>query len=260
MKQITSRENASVKRFVSLMSDKNEREREQLIAMEGVRLCLDALQSGLALKEVYVTEKAVRKHSEIGALLDKAAESFEISESVAAKMSDAKTPQGVFVLCEKPHNKRPQSHKPDARYLLMASLQDAGNVGAIIRTAEALGIDGIAMTCDCPDLYSPKVLRASMGGVFRLPVWVVEDMREELARLQSEGVTAYAAALRADAQKLGEAAFCGKCAVLLGNEGAGLSAELIEACDGSILIPMSGQADSLSVAMAAGILVWEMKK
>lgn len=258
MRQITSRENTFVKRFTLLASDKGERDREKLIVVEGAKLCVDALKSGIPLNEVYATEKALRKYPDINELFDKVGESFLISEQVALKMSDAKTPQGVFVVCGKPRNERPASHKQDARYLLLASLQDAGNVGTIIRTAEALGIVGIAMTSDCPDIYSPKVLRASMGGVFRLPVWIAEAMHEEITRLKSESISVYAAALRPDAQKLGEIRFNGKCAVLLGNEGAGLSEKLIEACDGSIMIPMPGRADSLSVAMAAGILAWEM--
>lgn len=259
MQRITSRENPLVKRYVALMSNKGERERENLLVVEGVRLCLDALKSGLVFREVYVTEKALQKHSGLNELLERTDGGFTISESVAAKMSDTKTPQGVFAVCEKPRSKRPERHKRDARYLLLAGLQDSGNIGTIIRTAEAFGLDGVAMTADCPDLYSSKVLRASMGGVFRLPVWTVGDMLEEIALLKLEGVAVYAAALEVNAEKLGNMRFEGACAVLLGNEGAGLPVGLADACDCSVIIPMSGRADSLSVAMAAGIFAWELK-
>lgn len=259
MRQITSRENSVIKRFAALSSDKGERGKDNLIAIEGAKLCLDALQSGLSIHEVFVTEKALQKYSGTKELIQKASESFIISESVATKMSDAKTPQGVFAVCGKPLNKRPGCHKRDARYLLLATLQDSGNVGTIIRTVEALGLDGVALTSDCPDLYSPKVLRASMGGVFRLPVWTVLDMQEEILHLKSEGVTVYAAALEPNVEKLRNVQFKDACAVLLGNEGAGLPQNLIEVCDYSVIIPMAGCADSLSVATAASIFAWEMK-
>lgn len=259
MQNITSRENPAVKRFAGLASDKDERNKSESFAIEGVRLCFDAFASGIAFREVFVTEKALNKHSKLQDIVEKANESYIISDSVATKLADTKTPQGVFAICEKPHNQRQNMHSTNARYLLLASLQDSGNVGTIIRTAEALGLDGVAMTSDCPDLWSPKVLRASMGGAFRMRVWTVNDMKVELGALKSEGVTVYAAALKQDAKKLGTMRFDGACAVLLGNEGAGLSCELIEACDDSVVIPMRGRADSLGVAMAAGIVAWEMK-
>lgn len=259
MREITSRDNPLIKRFIAISSDKAKRGREKLFTLEGARLCLDALGSMLVFREVYATEKALQKYPAIKEIFEKAGDAFMVSEPVALKMSDAKTPQGVFAVCEKPCNNMPEDHKQNARYLLLAALQDAGNVGAIIRTAEAFGLDGIVMTEDCPDPYSPKVLRASMGGVFRLPVCTVSDMTGEIARLKSQGVKVYAATLGSDAEKLGNIRFDGVCAVLLGNEGAGLPATLIEACGNSLIIPMAGRADSLSVAMAAGIFAWEMK-
>lgn len=260
MEQIISKENMRIKRVCKILNDKNEREISGSFVAEGVRLCEDAYTSGIAIREAFATETALKKHPELLRVLEKAQEAFLVSEAAAAKISDTKNPQGIFLVCEKRDNSRPAHHAPKARYLLLASLQDPGNVGSIIRTAEAFGLDGIAMSSDCPELYSPKVLRAAMGGAFRLRIWVVPDIRGEIAKLKRENVKVFAAALGESSAKLGELRFESANAVVLGNEGAGLEQSVIEECDASVMIPMAGRADSLGVAMAAGIIAWEMLK
>jgi TrmH family RNA methyltransferase len=231
-----------------------------VFAAEGARLCLDALKSEISVTRVFVTEKALSKWPELNKLVEAAAEAFTVTEQVAEKLADAKTPQGVFALLKTPERQRPREHAGQA-YLLLNTLQDPGNLGTIIRTAEALGISGAALSA-CPDIYSPKVLRAAMGGVFRFNTWQAPDMAGELAALKAGGVRTYAAALAPGAVSLKNADFARPCAVLLGNEGAGLPAELIAACDGFVKIPMAGNspADSLCVSAAAGIFAWEMTK
>lgn len=260
MEHITSRENPRIKRILRLLSDRGERNDSNLFVAEGARLCLDALSSEVPVREVYLTEKALEKRPELLKIAETAHEAFTITEAVASKISDTKSTQGIFVVCEQCRHERPKSHADNARYLILSSLQDPGNVGTIIRTAEAFGLDGIGMSADCPEIYSPKVLRASMGGVFRLTVWTITDMLSELKWLNDEGVAVYAAALGGDSEKLGGMRFDTASAVVLGNEGAGLSGEIIDACKASVTIPMSGRADSLSVATAAGIIAWEMRK
>lgn len=260
VEQITSRENPRIKRLARLMSDRGERDASGCFAAEGVRLCMDALVSGIDITEVFVTQKILESHPEAARIIERAGASYLISESVALKAADTKSPQGIFVVCEKRLNKRPETHGSDARYLLLASLQDPGNLGSIIRTAEAFGLSGVAVNADCPDIYSPKVLRATMGGVFRLNIWIAEDMRSEILRLEHEGVSVFAAAPGTSAKTLKEQRFEGACAVLLGNEGAGLPLELAAACRATVAIPMAGRADSLGVAAAAGIFAWEMTK
>lgn len=259
-KLVTSRENPRIKRIARLFSDRGERDRSGLFAAEGVRLCMDALMSGLTITEAYITQKALESRPETARIIGAAGGAYLITEAVAQKISDTKTPQGVFAVCEKRVCQRPETHAVGARYLLLASLQDPGNVGAIIRTAEAFGLSGVVMSADCPDLYGPKVLRATMGGAFRLNVRTVEDMLSEIEDLKSGGVTVWAAAPAATAKTLGSARFDGACAVLLGNEGAGLASELVEVCHAAVSIPMAGRADSLGVAMAAGIFAWEMTR
>ncbi len=260
MEQITSRENPHIKQIIRLLSARSEREKTNQFVVEGVRLCLDAHVSGIKLCEVYATQKALDKHPQLMQLVESADEAFMIPDGVAEKISETKSPQGVFLICEKRHHQRPKVHALNARYIILASLQDPGNVGTIIRTAEAFNLDGVVLSADCPELYSPKVLRAAMGGVFRLPIWITDNVESEVEELKSEGVTVFAAALKKDAQKLGDVCFKGANAILLGNEGAGLDSALISVCSEAIMIPMAGRADSLGVANAAGVFAWEMTK
>jgi TrmH family RNA methyltransferase len=259
MQIITSRENAIVKRFVKLSESRAEREAQGLFAAEGLRLCADGLRSGLRPAQAFATERALEKWPQVQALLDAAGEAYAVSGPVAEKLAEAKTPQGVFAAFRLPESAGP----PEGGKLLflLHGLQDPGNVGTIIRAAEALGLDGIGL-CNCPDVYSPKVLRASMGGAFRLKTWVIADMPSALAGLRANGFALYAAALTDSAASLGETRFNRPCAVLFGNEGAGLPQDLTGICDLAVKIPFAAHstADSLCVATAAGIFAWEMTK
>ena len=261
MDLITSRENPKIKQIVRLMASKAERSATNLFVAEGARLCADALESGVAVREAFLTEKALKKYGQARLFADNhTVTSYIISDGVSEKISGTKGPQGIFAVCEKPGLARPEAHAENARYLLLAEIQDPGNMGSIIRTAEAFGLGGICASADCPEIFSPKVLRASMGGVFRLKLWAAGDMSEEIARLKDEGVSIYAAGLEDNAGRLNNMRFDGPCAVLLGNEGAGLSESLVAACGGVLKIPMAGTADSLGVAVSAGIFAWEMTK
>ena len=131
-------------------------------------------------------------------------------------------------------------------------------MGTVIRTAEALGIDGLLLSDGCCDIYNPKVLRASMGGVFRLPLMRVGDMAQAVETLQEKGLTAYACVVDATATPITEAGMGKGSVTIIGNEGNGLRAETIAACKHSVTIPMAGRAESLNASMAAGIILWEM--
>jgi len=261
MESITSRENPKIKKIIKLNARGSVRDDTNLFVAEGARLCRDAVLSGVIVREALFTEKALEKYEQARFFADNHASiSYIISDSVCEKISGTKNPQGVFAVCEKPDLKRPGKHPENARYFLLAGLQDPGNLGSIIRTAEAFKMDGICISSDCPGIFSPKVLRASMGGVFRLNIWDSGDMLKEVARLKDEGVNVYAAGLSGNAEGLADTRFLGACAVLLGNEGAGLCETLEAMCSGVIKIPMAGAADSLGVAAAAGIFAWEMTK
>ena len=131
-------------------------------------------------------------------------------------------------------------------------------MGTIIRTAEALGLDGILLSDGCCDVYNPKVLRASMGGVFRMPLMRVGDMAQTVTDLQERGLNAFACVVDATATSITEVGMGNGSVALIGNEGNGLRAETVAVCKHRVTIPMAGRAESLNASMAAGIVLWEM--
>lgn len=145
------------------------------------------------------------------------------------------------------------------KFVVLSGLQDPGNVGMIIRTADALGLDGVIMSGSC-ELFSPKVIRSTMGSVFRMRIAVENDEDVLFAALAENSVTASAAVIDKDALPVTECSFEGNQAVFIGNEGNGLNPETAARCSRKIIIPMHGNINSLNAAMAAGILMWELKK
>lgn len=170
--------------------------------------------------------------------------------------------QGVFALCRIPEpSLTAESLSPQGRYLVLSSLQDPGNIGAVLRSALAFGCDGLILSDDCPDLYSPKVLRAAMGGVFRQPVLVSRDLPELIRSMREKGIDTLAAALDRSAMTSDEARLDRDgVAVVIGNEGSGLSTEMIEACGKTVFIPISARSESLNASVAASIFLWEMRR
>ena len=142
--------------------------------------------------------------------------------------------------------------------MLLESVRDPGNLGTIIRGASAFGVDRLIISEDCADLYNAKTVRASMGTVFRQYIDRVENMPCAIRALRKSGRTIYAAALDSSALRLGEASLNSRDGIVIGNEGHGLSAETIDACDRCLFIPMAEGTESLNAAMAATVCMWEM--
>ncbi|MFA9381768.1 MAG: TrmH family RNA methyltransferase [Acetanaerobacterium sp.] len=259
---ITSVENPVVKLAVKLSSSKKERIQNGLFVIEGLRLCLDAVESGVKCRYVFITADAASKYyNSLKPVLAAGTTVYEVSESVFSKMSDTKSPQGVLCVCEL-LDKRMSLDTIDKSgfYVALERIQDPGNLGTIIRTAEAIGISGILISGDCCDIYSPKVIRATMGGVFRMPVYEADDIVCACARLNKMQLDTFAAVPDADAVGVTEAGFHTGSVVFVGNEGSGLSPELCAVCKTRITIRMAGRAESLNAAMAAGIIMWEMSR
>ena len=239
-----------------LLCDAKYRKKSGRFVIEGARLCADAVRSGIRVLTAFVTERAALRYEtewrEIETVADK---SYVISESLSRHLSDTDAPQGVFCLCERPLFTLARV-LPDEVYVALENVQDPGNLGTVFRTAEALGVKGILLSHGCCDVYNPKVLRASMGGVFRLPFAVYEDFTGELSRL-AESMPVLACVVDADACPVTAAPKHGAVAVI-GNEGNGMSDKAIAVCTHRVTIPMAGRAESLNASMAAGILMWEL--
>lgn len=210
----------------------------------------------------FATEDALdRYYEDAQPIALKSAEFLRISPSVAEKLAQSVSTQGVFGVFHMLDNEVTDVKIDcNGKFLLLSSLQDPGNIGTILRTAAAFGVDGVILSEDCPDLYSPKVLRASMGGVFKVPVRVTSDLCGCVRKLRDSGITVYAAALDDSSVSVRELSLKGGCAVVIGNEGNGLSNELIGQCSQTMKIPMRPDSESLNAAMAAGIILWEMNR
>lgn len=254
---ITSRKNDAVKRFREVLREKSVRDRESVFAVEGDHLCGELTKSGYNITRALLTERAQEKYPETAALIrQRAAEFAVISDEIAEYISDTKSPQGLFAIAEKP---KQQCGFPGAgRLVLLDGVQDPGNVGTIVRTAEALGFDGAAMSLDCADLWSPKSLRASMGSALRLKC-ISGALADIIETLKADGFSVFGAMLDNSAARLGEFSFPEKSAVIIGSEGRGVSQEITRLCDRAVYIPISG-AESLNAAAAAAIILWELSK
>ncbi len=260
MEWITSKENGAVKEFCKLYASKKQRDQTRTFALESHKLLREALQNDVSIEKVFMTPFAEEKYGEeLFELLNRDVPVLRIADAVSRKMSVAETPQGVFAICRKPERTFTSiKANADGVYLALCNLQDPGNIGTILRTADALGVQGVLISADSCDIYNPKVLRASMGTVFRLPVFVCDDIGADLQRLSKAGLLTYAAVVTPDARPLTEISFAQKGVAVIGNEGNGLPANLVACCDERMTIPMAGNAESLNAAMAAGIILWQM--
>lgn len=231
MIKLSSKENNEIKRLACLLTSKKEREKTGLFVVEGLRIAQEAVQSGLVVETAFFTETMLEKHpGEYHEIANAAQTSYLLEERLAARIGDTKTPQGVFCICRKP---QPDLSVFDGsgKYIMLSSLQDPGNVGTVIRTACTLGLSGVILSSDCPDVYSPKVLRSTMGGVFTIPLWITDDLPAAMQRLRGGGCLVAAAALTEDAQPISAQNMKGVGCVAIGNEGNGLTREIIDACD-----------------------------
>ncbi len=254
MEKITSRQNEKV-RQTAFLKNKNERQSSGLFFFEGVHLLEEYLRFGHSPEYIFVTSGMAYR---LLPLLEKwESRVYEVTDSVYEKMTDERSPQGV--LCVSRFLDNVKNTSPVSGSLLMESLQDNGNVGTIIRTAASLGVNGIAVSADCADLYSPKTVRATMGALFSADIAVIDDMPSAIRKLRDGGSRVFAALLDENAKKLGEMPLLADDSFVIGNEGAGVSRECAEVCDGGVFIPMSGRTESLNASAAAAIILWEMR-
>ncbi len=256
---ITSKDNPSVRLYTRLASSKKERKNYGMFVLEGYRLIYDALNEHAHVSQIFFTEEAYDKYYfELSQVDLKEVKIIIISNELGMKISCTEKTQGIFAVCNVPQSRDlKHSLKTDGRYVVLYQLQDPGNLGMIIRTADAMGIDGVILSESC-ELYNPKTIRSTMGSAFRINIFEECDIDEILNLFRSSGIKSYAAVIDKDASDLRKCSFSGGSAVLIGNEGNGLPAEASEKCDEKLTIKMTGNVNSLNAAMAAGIILWEM--
>ncbi len=259
MERIVSKDNERIKLLAKLQKSRRVREESGTFAVEGIRLAQEVLDSGLTVRQAFATEDAAKRCAAVWKeLCRKTQEAFLISESLEEKVSAVRSPQGIYCICEIPRRSQRDMTLSDGKLLALDRLQDPGNLGTIIRTADAFGAGGVILGGECADCYSPKVVRSTMGGVFRLPVWETADLPQTLFALRQEGFACFGAALDETARRLGEVPFPQRTVVVVGNEGNGISPQVLAACQQTLYIPMRGEAESLNAGVAASLILWEM--
>lgn len=263
---ISSKNNPLVVRLAKL-KDKKYRKAESLFRFDGIKLFEEAVSSGAPIKYVLLSESAHEKYKTKVEAHVSDAKLCILSEDVFAKMTDELSPEGIITVCSFLTNVRVSDNYSDiakeaslGTVLMLESVRDAGNLGTIIRSARAFGIGTLIMSSDCADLYNSKTVRAAMGALFVQNIVVVESIVSAVEVLRENGSHVYAAALQRDAKKLGSVELFVGDAIIVGNEGHGLSSEVIEACDECLFIPMQEGSESLNASIAASICMWELYK
>lgn len=230
--------------------------------MEGQRLALDAVKSGIRIESVFVTVEAMQHRWEAIEILRQTGAGFYTVDGVAARaITDTCSSQGIFCtafLLDKMLSL--DTININGAYLALENIQDPGNMGTMLRTAEALGLDGAFLSSGCVDLFSPKVVRAAMGAVFRLPVLAGADFPLLMGKIVRSGIKVYATVANGRATDILKADFSGGVAIVIGNEGSGVTDESLAACTDRITIRMRGRAESLNAAGAAAIAMWEVAR
>ena len=252
---ITSTSNEQIKNIIQLKEKSRVRKQKKQYVVEGLKMFSEVPKEDL--RGVYVSEHFLKENE--GKL--QGVNFQTVSDSVFKKISDTVTPQGVLAVVAQKENTLDEilnnRRKNKSCIVVLDRLQDPGNLGTILRTAEGAGVSGIVMSSDCADIYNPKVIRSTMGSIFRVPFAVVDDLPAAVERIREKGITTYAAHLQGEDYNKG--VFEKDIALLIGNEAAGLSKEVSEKADQWIKIPMEGKVESLNAAVAAAILMYEAR-
>lgn len=241
---------------VCKLKNKKYRDESGRFFFEGHKLFEEAVKNDVSLLYVFSTDHAAQKYS---ALIEAAdCEIVNVSDSVYEKLTEDHSPDGIFCVAKK--NDRLHSHsvtKKTGAAIVLCDIQDAGNLGTCLRSALSFDIETVYLTGNCADIYNTKCIRSSMGAVFAQPTVSVSDPVECVDHLHEIGKTVYAAALYSDSVELNKMTVGKDTVFAVGNEGHGLPNSMISACDGSVIIPMSGKTESLNAAVASSILMWQ---
>ncbi|MBQ4141166.1 MAG: RNA methyltransferase [Clostridia bacterium] len=264
---IISRQNPTVRRLAALL-DKKERKKSGVFRIDGFKLFLEAVACEASIELVAIcSEKAERFLPDA----EKACGNIVLlSPEVFSKITDEKSPDGIIAVVKnlsELHKEISKSEIPalaasDKRIMAFESLRDPGNLGTVIRSASAFGVDTLILSADCADIYNPKTLRGAMGAIFSREILFCGDLPEALSRFSCEGRRILAATLDNEAVVVGNAALTERDIILIGNEGHGLSRSAVEASDLSVILPINtGRGvESLNAATAASVFMWEQRR
>jgi TrmH family RNA methyltransferase len=260
--RITSLHNPRIKEVLRLQEKSAERRRQGLTLVEGYRELTNAQQAGWAVATLFVCEELAgaeitQQLAAPARLAQRPYEYLPVSAAVFAKLAVRERSDGVLAVLHTPRNTLADLSLPENPLIIvLEAVEKPGNLGAILRTADAAPAHAVLVGDPRTDLYNPNVIRASLGGIFTVPT-VAAPMPEVLAFLKGKGIRTFAAALADDAKDYTAANFNVPTALVLGTEADGLTAATRQACDEIVIIPMRGVLDSLNVSVAAAVLTFE---
>lgn len=255
---ITSNQNPAVKEIKSLKNKKYREEKGQYF-IEGIRFVEEALKEKAVINSIVVSENLnnVKGGEEI---LEKVkglkVPVYTVRDKIFKDISDTENPQGIMAVVKMTASSLEEILRKGSLIIVMDAIQDPGNMGTIIRTADAAGVTGIIVSKGCVDTYNPKVLRSTMGSIFHVNIHNTEDLSETINKIKERGITVLAAHLQGEANYF-EQDMKRDCAIIIGNEANGISDDAAQQADVLVKIPMPGKSESLNASVAAGLLMYE---
>lgn len=255
-KLITSIQNPIIKNIIQLQKKKSARKKQGLFVVEGIRSVNEITSKDWV--EYYVTTPEVTEEIVPGL---REAKWIIVSEEIYKLISETESPQGALAVVKNvEHSLETFKIKDDGFYLLLENIQDPGNLGTMIRTAHAFGVDGVFISKGSVDVYSPKVVRSTMGSLFHIPLVVGLDSEEIVSYLKNAGIRLYATHLSDKSKDIFNVEFNEKLAIVIGNEGNGISEVIKEESDEHMIIPMPGGSESLNASIATSICLYEVMR
>ena len=279
MEIISSKDNKRIKYIRSLLEKGGIRKKNHSFVVEGIKLVDEALEYGNVL-DIIVSESLYEEIvsgdlARNGLLSDNGKHIIKqvkqgtsltvVSDTVFKSVSETITPQGVIAVVDMPESglleggylKKAYEKSGKIKLLVLEDTADPGNLGTIMRTAEAAGVTGVIMGKGTVDIFNPKVVRSTMGSIFRLPFSYVDDLKDIIIRLKRGGISFYATHLKGK-ESYRDISYSDKAGILIGNEARGLSDEIANLADTYVIIPMQGKVESLNAAVAAALMMYEV--
>lgn len=279
MEIISSKDNKRIKYIRSLLEKGNIRKKNHQFVVEGIKLVDEALEYGKVLKVVCAeslynelisgdlsgNRLLAENDKNITSYVKKGSSLLVVSDTVFKSMSETKTPQGILAVAEMPDYRlldkgfleQAYTKNGKIKLFVLEDTADPGNLGTIMRTAEAAGVTGVIMGKGTVDIFNPKAVRSTMGSIFRLPFAYAEDLKETIQKLKTQGISFYATHLKGE-KSYKDIKYSDMSAILVGNEARGLSDEVADLADTYVLIPMQGKVESLNAAVAAALMMYEV--
>lgn len=251
---IESIQNPKVKRWAELLSKKG-RENHRAYLIEGLRLVEEAISSGAPIEAlIWQSGKSFPFLQSLPAYI----EQWEVNEAIIKKLSDTEQSQGILAVVSIAKGKNEDFIQKGNLFLLVDGVQDPGNLGAIIRSADAAGVDAVILGEGTVDLYNPKTVRSTMGSLYHLPIYVL-PLEQAIPKLQQQGITVLASSLDTE-YGYHQFNYPDKVAIIVGNEGNGIREDILSQVDLKVKIPIYGKAESLNVAIATALLLYEARR